>query len=59
VRSGDDLYNLSTTNKTINEVKAQSNMIKGMKHMYAIGQSRLRESKTFISLHNLQKPFLI
>jgi hypothetical protein len=41
----------------INEVKAQSNMIKGMKHMYAIDQSKLRESKTFSSLRNLQNVF--
>jgi hypothetical protein len=32
-------------------------MIKGIKHMYAIDQSKLRESKTFSSLHNLQKVF--
>jgi hypothetical protein len=30
VRSGDDLYNLSTTNKIITDLNAQSNMIKGM-----------------------------
>jgi hypothetical protein len=35
----------------------QSNMIKGIEHMYAIDQSKLRESKTFSSLHNLQKVF--
>jgi hypothetical protein len=32
-------------------------MIKGIEHMYAIDQSRLRESKTFSSLLNLQKVF--
>jgi hypothetical protein len=32
-------------------------MIKGIEHMYAIDQSRLRESKTFSSLRNLQKVF--
>ena len=32
-------------------------MIKGIKHMYAIDQSKLRESKTFSSLRNLQKVF--
>jgi hypothetical protein len=35
----------------------QSNMIKGIKHMYAIDQSKLRESKTFSLLRNLQKVF--
>jgi hypothetical protein len=30
-------------------------MIKGIEHMYAIDQSKLRESKTFSSLRNLQK----
>jgi hypothetical protein len=35
----------------------QSNMIKGIEHMYAIDQSKLRESKTFSSLRNLQKVF--
>jgi hypothetical protein len=34
------------------------NMIKGIKHMYAIDQSKLRESKTFSSLRNLQNLFL-
>jgi hypothetical protein len=29
-------------------------MIKDMKHMYAIDQSKLQESKTFSSLRNLQ-----
>jgi hypothetical protein len=42
---------------TTNNVNAQSNMIKGIEHMYAIDQSKLRESKTFSSLHNLQKLF--
>jgi hypothetical protein len=32
-------------------------MIKGIEHMYAIDQSKLRESKTFSSLCNLQKVF--
>jgi hypothetical protein len=32
-------------------------MIKGIEHMYAIDQSKLRESKTFSSLHNLQNLF--
>jgi hypothetical protein len=42
---------------TINNVNAQGNMIKGIEHMYAIDQSKLRESKTFSSLRNLQKVF--
>jgi hypothetical protein len=42
---------------TTNNVNAQSNMIKGIDYMYAIDQSRLRESKTFSSLRNLQKVF--
>jgi hypothetical protein len=49
VRSRDDLYNLSTTNKQV-KIVMQSNMIKGIKHMYAIDQSKFRESKTFSSL---------
>jgi hypothetical protein len=32
-------------------------MITGIEHMYAIDQSKLCESKTFSSLHNLQKVF--
>jgi hypothetical protein len=32
-------------------------MIKGIEHMYAIDQSKLRESKTFSSLRNLQNLF--
>jgi hypothetical protein len=32
-------------------------MIKGIEHMYAIDQSKLRESKTLSSLRNLQKVF--
>jgi hypothetical protein len=32
-------------------------MIKGMKHMYAIDQSKLCESKTFSSPRNLQNVF--
>jgi hypothetical protein len=42
---------------TTNNVNAQSNMIKGIEHMYAIDQSKLLESKTFSSLRNLQKVF--
>jgi hypothetical protein len=32
-------------------------MIKSIEHMYAIDQSKLRESKTFSSLCNLQNVF--
>jgi hypothetical protein len=32
-------------------------MIKGIKHMYDIDQSKLHKSKTFSSLRNLQKVF--
>jgi hypothetical protein len=32
-------------------------MIKGIEHMYAIDQSKLRESKTLSSLRNLQNLF--
>jgi hypothetical protein len=32
-------------------------MIKDIKHMYVIDQSKLRESKTFSSLRSLQKVF--
>jgi hypothetical protein len=32
-------------------------MIKGIEHMYAINQAKLRESKTFSSLRNLQNLF--
>jgi hypothetical protein len=32
-------------------------MIKGIKHMYAIDQSKFRESKTFSSIPNLQNLF--
>jgi hypothetical protein len=32
-------------------------MIKGIKHMYALDQSKLRESKTFSSLRSLRKVF--
>jgi hypothetical protein len=35
--------------------KCIRNMIKGIKHRYAINQSKFRESKTFSSLCNLQK----
>jgi hypothetical protein len=41
----------------MNDVNAQSNMIKGMKHMYDLDQSKLRESKIFSSLLNLQNLF--
>jgi hypothetical protein len=55
--SGKDLYSLSTINIQRIIVNAQSNMIKGIEHMYAIDQSKLRESKTFSSLRNLQNVF--
>jgi hypothetical protein len=55
VRGG--LVQLEHHNCTTNNVNAQSNMIKGIEHMYAIDQSKLRESKIFSSLHNLQKVF--
>jgi hypothetical protein len=42
---------------TMNNVNAQSNMIKGIDYIYAIDQSKLRESKTFSSLRNLQNVF--
>jgi hypothetical protein len=42
---------------TIIDLNTQSNMIKGIEHMYAIDQSKLRESKTFSSLRNLQNIF--
>jgi hypothetical protein len=32
-------------------------MIKGIEYMYVIDQSKLRESKTFSSLRNLQNLF--
>jgi hypothetical protein len=32
-------------------------MIKGIEHMYVIDQSKLHESRTFSSLHNLQNIF--
>jgi hypothetical protein len=32
-------------------------MVKGIKHMYDIDQSKFRESKTFSSLHSLQNLF--
>jgi hypothetical protein len=38
-------------------LKCINYMIKGIKHMYAIDQSKLRESKTFSSLRNLQNLF--
>jgi hypothetical protein len=55
VRGG--LVQLEHHNYTTNNVNVQSNMIKGIEHMYAIGQSKLREYKTFSSLCNLQKVF--
>jgi hypothetical protein len=42
---------------TMDNVNAQSNMIKGIDYMYVIDQSKLRESKTFSSLRNLQNVF--
>jgi hypothetical protein len=57
VRSGDDLYNLSTTNKQVKMVM-QCNMIKVIKHMFAIDQPKFRESKTFNSLCNPKNLFL-
>jgi hypothetical protein len=42
---------------TMINVNAQSNMIKGIEHMYAMDQSKLRESKTLSSLRNLQNLF--
>jgi hypothetical protein len=53
VRFGDHVYNLSTTNR----LKCINYIIKGIKHMYVIDQSKLRESKTFSSLRNLQNLF--
>jgi hypothetical protein len=55
VRGG--LVQLEHHKYTTNNVNAQSNMIKGIEHMYAIDQSKLRESKTFSSLRNLQNVF--
>jgi hypothetical protein len=56
VRSGDHVYNLSTTDEQY-RLKCINYMIKGIKHMYVIDQSKLRESKTFSSLRSLQKVF--
>jgi hypothetical protein len=47
VRGG--LVQLEHHKYTTNNVNAQSTMIKGIEHMYAIDQSKLRESKTFSS----------
>jgi hypothetical protein len=55
VRGG--LVQLEHHKYTTNNVNAQGNMIKGIEHMYAIDQSKLRESKTFSSLRNLQNVF--
>jgi hypothetical protein len=55
VRGG--LVQLEHYKYTMNNVNTQGNMIKGIEHMYAIDQSKLRESKTFSSLCNLQKVF--
>jgi hypothetical protein len=55
VRGG--LVQLEYHKYTMNNVNAQSNMIKGIENMYAIDQSKLRESKTFSSLRNLQNVF--
>jgi hypothetical protein len=52
-----ELVQLEHLKYTTNNVNAQSNIIKSIEHMYAIDQSKLRESKTFISLRNLQKVF--
>jgi hypothetical protein len=51
------LVQLEHHKQTIIDLNAQSNMIKGIEHMYAIDQSKLRESKTFSSLRNLQNVF--
>jgi hypothetical protein len=56
VRFGDHVYNLGTTNEQY-RLKCINYMIKGIKHMYAIDQSKLCESKTFNSLRSLQKVF--
>jgi hypothetical protein len=55
VRGG--LVQLEHHKYTTNNVNAQSNMIKGIDYMYAIDQSKLRESKIFSSLRNLQNVF--
>jgi hypothetical protein len=55
IRGG--LVQLEHHKYTTNNVNAQSNMIKGIEHMYAIDQSKLHESKTFSSLRNLQNVF--
>jgi hypothetical protein len=51
------LIQLEQHKYTTNNVNAQGNMIKGIYYMYAIDQSKLRESKTFSSLRNLQNVF--
>jgi ABC-type multidrug transport system fused ATPase/permease subunit len=51
------LVQLEHHRQTIIDLNAQSNMIKGIDYMYAIDQSKLRESKTFSSLRNLQNLF--
>jgi hypothetical protein len=58
VRSGDDFYNLSTKNNQVKIVMLKViNMIKGIRHMYAIDQPKFHESKTFSSLRSLQNLF--
>jgi hypothetical protein len=51
------LVQLEHHKQTIIDLNAQSNMIKGIDYIYAIDQSKLRESKTFSSLRNLQNLF--
>jgi hypothetical protein len=55
VRGG--LVQLEHHKYTTNNVNAQSNVIRGIDYMDAIDQSKLRESKTFSSLRNLQNVF--
>jgi hypothetical protein len=50
-----DMYNLST--KISKDRNAYKNMIKDIKHMYAIDKSKFHEFKTFNSLRNLQNLF--
>jgi hypothetical protein len=51
------LVQLEHHKQTIIDLNAQSNMIRGIDYMYAIDQSKLRESKTFSSLRDLQNVF--
>jgi hypothetical protein len=53
VRSRECLYNLSTIHKQ----QMQKEHDQRHKHMYAINQSKFRESRTFSSLRSLQKVF--